>query len=69
VSNVTGQHLDLLRTFLNLLPPPAAADPAGPPLFQIDDTFSVPVRCFFLLRGGGACCRVASPAAGRSDAA
>ena len=42
VSNVTGQNLDLLKTFMNLLRPSAVADASAPALFQIDETFSVP---------------------------
>ncbi|TGZ70856.1 hypothetical protein CRM22_002955 [Opisthorchis felineus] len=42
VSNVTGENLDLLKMFLNLLTPrsqPRLTDPAH---FQVDDIFSVP---------------------------
>eukprot|EP00732_Lithocolla_globosa_P003253 Lithocolla_globosa_v1_NODE_2518_length_1966_cov_27.742543.p1 type:complete len:566 gc:universal NODE_2518_length_1966_cov_27.742543:236-1933(+) len=42
VSNVTGQNLDLLRQFLNLLPAHSQFDVAAPAEFQIDDTFLVP---------------------------
>lgn len=44
VSNVTGDNLDLLRLFLNLLNPRVANEDEAPAEFQIDDTFSVPVR-------------------------
>jgi len=42
VSNVTGDNLDLLRLFLNLLNPRVANEDEAPAEFQIDDTFSVP---------------------------
>ncbi|KAL5018142.1 hypothetical protein ScPMuIL_003864 [Solemya velum] len=42
VSNVTGENLELLKTFLNLLSTRSKYDSAEPPEFQIDDTFSVP---------------------------
>ena len=42
VSNVTGQNLDLLRTFLNLLNPRMETHPSEPAEFQIDDIYSVP---------------------------
>ncbi len=43
VSNVTGENLDLLKMFLNLLSTRIAFDADEPAEFQIDDTFSVPV--------------------------
>eukprot|EP00730_Choanoeca_flexa_P017712 TRINITY_DN8563_c0_g1_i4.p1 TRINITY_DN8563_c0_g1~~TRINITY_DN8563_c0_g1_i4.p1 ORF type:complete len:537 (+),score=112.89 TRINITY_DN8563_c0_g1_i4:65-1675(+) len=42
VSNVTGQNLDLLRSFINLLNSKSPACDDEPVEFQIDDTFSVP---------------------------
>lgn len=42
VSNVTGENLDLLKMFLNLLSPRIHFDESEPAEFQIDDTFSVP---------------------------
>ena len=48
VSNVTGENLDLLKNFINLLSarmPPQCDKPAE---FQIDETYSVPVRTRYL---------------------
>ncbi|CAG8925505.1 unnamed protein product [Penicillium salamii] len=42
VSNVTGENLDLVRTFLNILPHRGQYDEDGPFEFLINDTFSVP---------------------------
>ncbi len=42
ISNVSGERLDLLRAFLNLLPAYKAYDSQRPAEFQITDTFSVP---------------------------
>lgn len=42
VSNVTGDNLDLLKMFLNLLSTRVKCDISKPAEFQIDDTFSVP---------------------------
>ncbi|KAI1503321.1 P-loop containing nucleoside triphosphate hydrolase protein [Biscogniauxia marginata] len=42
VSNVTGQNLDLVRTFLNILPHHGRYDSDAPFEFQVNDTFSVP---------------------------
>ncbi|ELU07355.1 hypothetical protein CAPTEDRAFT_141891, partial [Capitella teleta] len=42
VSNVTGENLDLLKMFMNLLSTRIETKPKEPPEFQIDDTFSVP---------------------------
>lgn len=42
VSNVTGENLDLVRTFLNILPHRGHYDQDGPFEFLINDTFSVP---------------------------
>ncbi|XP_052267319.1 GTP-binding protein 1-like [Dreissena polymorpha] len=42
VSNVTGQNIDLLKMFLNLLSTRVKCNLGSPPEFQIDDTFSVP---------------------------
>lgn len=42
VSNVTGENLDLVRTFLNILPYRGHYDQAGPFEFVVNDIFSVP---------------------------
>ncbi|KAI9709474.1 MAG: hypothetical protein M1820_003234 [Bogoriella megaspora] len=42
VSNVTGQSLDLVRTFLNILPHHGHYDSDAPFEFHVNDTFSVP---------------------------
>ncbi|KAJ5200289.1 Translation elongation factor EFTu/EF1A domain 2 [Penicillium cf. griseofulvum] len=42
VSNVTGENLDLVRTFLNILPHRGQYDAEGAFEFLINDTFSVP---------------------------
>ncbi|KAJ9613440.1 hypothetical protein H2200_003382 [Cladophialophora chaetospira] len=42
VSNVTGECLDLVRTFLNILPHHGHYDSQAPFEFHINDTFSVP---------------------------
>jgi len=42
VSNVTGQCLDLVRTFLNILPHHGHYDAEGQFEFHVNDTFSVP---------------------------
>ncbi|KAL1302358.1 hypothetical protein AAFC00_002762 [Neodothiora populina] len=42
VSNVTGESLDLVRTFLNILPHHGHYDANAPFEFHINDTFSVP---------------------------
>ncbi|KAL5347603.1 hypothetical protein ACLOAV_007012 [Pseudogymnoascus australis] len=42
VSNVTGKNLDLVRTFLNILPHHGHYDATAPFEFHINDTFSVP---------------------------
>ena len=42
VSNVTGESLDLVRTFLNILPHHGHYDSQAPFEFHINDTFSVP---------------------------
>lgn len=44
ISNVTGENMDLLKMFLNLLSPRTTFNNDEPPEFQIDDTYSVPVR-------------------------
>lgn len=43
VSNVSGENLDLLKMFLNLLSTRLKSETTAPAEFQIDDTFSVPV--------------------------
>ncbi|KAL6809601.1 P-loop containing nucleoside triphosphate hydrolase protein [Trichoderma sp. SZMC 28015] len=42
VSNVTGENLDLVRTFLNMLPHHGHYHSDAPFEFQVNDTFSVP---------------------------
>jgi GTPase len=42
VSNVTGLNLDLVRTFLNILPHHGDYNSSAPLEFHINDTFSVP---------------------------
>lgn len=42
ISNVTGQNLDLVRTFLNILPHHGRYDAGGAFEFHINDTYSVP---------------------------
>ncbi|KAK3374815.1 P-loop containing nucleoside triphosphate hydrolase protein [Podospora didyma] len=42
VSNVTGQNLDLVRSFLNILPHHGRYDADAPFEFHVNDTFSVP---------------------------
>ncbi|OJD17871.1 hypothetical protein AJ78_02043 [Emergomyces pasteurianus Ep9510] len=42
VSNVTGESLDLVRTFLNILPHHGHYDADAPFEFLVNDTFSVP---------------------------
>lgn len=42
VSNVTGECLDLVRTFLNILPHHGHYDDQAPFEFHVNDTFSVP---------------------------
>uniref|UniRef100_A0A182RKW9 GTP-binding protein 1 n=1 Tax=Anopheles funestus TaxID=62324 RepID=A0A182RKW9_ANOFN len=42
VSNVTGENLDLLKMFLNLLNVRTTGNDALPTEFQIDDTYAVP---------------------------
>ncbi|KAG1676001.1 GTP-binding protein 1 [Nymphon striatum] len=42
VSNVSGENLDLLKMFLNLLTPSTPSNDQEPAEFQIDDTYSVP---------------------------
>lgn len=42
VSNVTGENLDLVRTFLNILPHHGHYESDAPFEFHVNDTFSVP---------------------------
>uniref|UniRef100_A0A3B3XL41 GTP-binding protein 1 n=1 Tax=Poecilia mexicana TaxID=48701 RepID=A0A3B3XL41_9TELE len=42
ISNVTGENMDLLKMFLNLLSPRTTFNNDEPAEFQIDDTYSVP---------------------------
>ena len=44
VSNVTGENLDLVKAFLNLLRSRAAPTDDAPAEFQIDDSYNVQVR-------------------------
>lgn len=44
ISNVSGENMDLLKMFLNLLSPRTTFNSDQPAEFQIDDTYSVPVR-------------------------
>lgn len=44
ISNVTGENMDLLKMFLNLLSSRTTFSNDEPAEFQIDDTYSVPVR-------------------------
>lgn len=48
ISNVTGENLDLLKMFLNLLSIRAHFKKDVPSEFQIDDTYSVPVGDSFV---------------------
>ena len=43
ISNVTGENMELLKMFLNLLSCRTAYSDDEPAEFQIDDTYSVPV--------------------------
>lgn len=43
VSNVSGENLNLLKMFLNLLTARITSHDDEPAEFQIDDTYSVPV--------------------------
>lgn len=43
VSNVSGENLDLIKMFMNLLQISVCTDVTEPAEFQIDSTFSVPV--------------------------
>ncbi|MGH0132767.1 UNVERIFIED_CONTAM: hypothetical protein FKN15_050347 [Acipenser sinensis] len=42
ISNVTGENMDLLKMFLNLLSSRTSFSDEEPAEFQIDDTYSVP---------------------------
>jgi len=44
VSNVSGENLNLLKMFLNLLTARITSHDDEPAEFQIDDTYSVPVH-------------------------
>lgn len=44
ISNVTGENMELLKMFLNLLSSRTNFNNDEPAEFQIDDTYSVPVR-------------------------
>lgn len=54
ISNVTGENLDLLKMFLNLLSPRTSYREEEPAEFQIDDTYSVPVSSSGQARTGWA---------------
>lgn len=43
ISNVSGENMDLLKTFLNLLSSRTSYRDDEHAEFQIDDTYSVPV--------------------------
>ena len=43
ISNVSGENMDLLKMFLNLLSSRTSYRDDQPAEFQIDDTYSVPV--------------------------
>ncbi len=47
ISNVTGENLDLLKMFLNLLSARSLPKENEPAEFQIDDIYSVPVSCLY----------------------
>jgi GTPase len=51
VSNVSGENLDLLKMFLNLLTTRNNARDDEPAEFQIDDMYSVPVSDIHLIFG------------------
>lgn len=53
ISNVTGENLDLLKMFLNLLSPRTSYREEEPAEFQIDDTYSVPVSGVCWAEPGG----------------
>ena len=55
VSNVTGENLNLLRMFLNLLSTRMPCDYMAPAEFQIDETFAVPVCSFHAAEGSVRC--------------
>jgi len=46
VSNVSGENLNLLKMFMNLLQITVCPDLSEPAEFQIDSTFSVPVSYY-----------------------
>ena len=66
ISNVTGENLDLLKMFLNLLSPRTSYREEEPAEFQIDDTYSVPVRAFQWAEQGWGAERCFSGAVGAS---
>lgn len=49
VSNVSGENLELLKMFLNLLKTRMPSQEDKPAEFQIDDTYSVPVSFLYYL--------------------
>uniref|UniRef100_A0A8C2SK76 GTP-binding protein 1 n=1 Tax=Capra hircus TaxID=9925 RepID=A0A8C2SK76_CAPHI len=51
ISNVTGENLDLLKMFLNLLSPRTSYREEEPAEFQIDDTYSVPIKRSSIRKG------------------
>ncbi|KAJ8263821.1 hypothetical protein GJAV_G00141670 [Gymnothorax javanicus] len=52
ISNVTGENMDLLKMFLNLLSSRTSYSDDQPAEFQIDDTYSVPRMPVKEVRGG-----------------
>lgn len=49
MSNVSGENLNLLKMFLNLLTARITSHDDEPAEFQIDDTYSVPVRTLYYI--------------------
>ncbi|KAJ8889843.1 hypothetical protein PR048_009347 [Dryococelus australis] len=61
VSNVTGENLDLLKMFLNLLMTRQVSRDDEPAEFQIDDLYSVPILCSTAGHGRGSLLLKLSP--------
>ncbi|KTG21914.1 hypothetical protein cypCar_00012758 [Cyprinus carpio] len=51
ISNVTGENMDLLKMFLNLLSSRSSFKDHEPAEFQIDDTYSVPIKRSSIRKG------------------
>ncbi|XP_078140722.1 GTP-binding protein 1 isoform X2 [Centroberyx gerrardi] len=51
ISNVTGENMDLLKMFLNLLSSRTSYRDDQPAEFQIDDTYSVPIKRSSIRKG------------------